>query len=207
MAYDAKLTVEAFLDATAARQPTPGGGSVAALVGALGAAIGEMVLNYSVGKKDLESHQDALMQALSDLHGSRQVILELLTEDQRAFEALTDAKKAHKSNSSISFQPALSTAINAPAAIAATGLTILEISRKITPIVNRYLLSDLAVCAELAMATVRCGIYNVQVNLPETTELAYRQSVQATIIQIYGRAIALIQEIIPAISSRSEHGA
>jgi formiminotetrahydrofolate cyclodeaminase len=206
MAYDANLTVEAFLDATAARQPTPGGGSVAALVGALAAAIGEMVLNYSVGKKDLEAHQDALKQALAELHGSRAVILELLTEDQRAFEALTEAKKLHKSTPFPSFQPALSTAINAPAAIATTGLTILEICRKITPIVNKYLLSDLAVCGELAMATVRCGIYNVQVNLPETTETAYRQSVETAIVRIYDRASTLIQEIIPAIARRIQSG-
>ena len=206
MAYDEKLTVEAFLDATAARQPTPGGGSVAALAGALGAAIGEMVLNYSVGKKDLEAHQDALKQAVAELNGSRQVILELLVEDQRAFEALTEAKKQHKTNPSVSFQPALSTAINAPAAIAATGLTILELCKRVTPMVNRFLLSDLAVCAELAMATVRCGIYNVQINLPETTELAYRQSVEGAIIRIYDRALTLIQEIIPAISDRTQHG-
>jgi formiminotetrahydrofolate cyclodeaminase len=67
-------------------------------------------------------------------------------------------------------------------------------------------LSDLAVCAELAMATVRCGIYNVQVNLPETTEAAYRQSVEATIATIYDRASSLIQEIIPAISRRMQSG-
>ena len=206
MVYDATLTVEAFLDATAARQPTPGGGSVAALVGALAAAIGEMVLNYSVGKKDLEAHQDALKQALGELQGSRQVILELLTEDQRAYEALTESKKVAKSSLGHSIQPALSAAINAPAAIAATGLAILETCRKVTPIANKYLLSDLAVCAELAMATVRCGIYNVQINLPETTEIAYRQSVEAAIIRIYGRALTLIQEIVPAISLRTQEG-
>jgi len=206
MAYDAKLTVESFLDATAARQPTPGGGSVAALVGALAAAIGEMVLNYSVGKKDLEAHQEALKQALADLHGSRQIILELLVEDQRAYEAMTESKRVAKSSLGHSIQPALSAAINAPAAIAATGLTILEICKRIAPIVNKFLLSDLAVCAELAMATVRCGIYNVQVNLPEVTDLAYRQSVEGAIVRIYGRAVTLIQEVIPAISTRSESG-
>ena len=56
------------------------------------------------------------------------------------------------------------------------------------------------------MATVRCGIYNVQINLPEVTDIAYRQSVEAAIIRIYGRALTLIQEIIPAISDRTQHG-
>jgi len=206
MSFDAKLTIESFLDATAAKQPTPGGGSVAALVGALSAAIGEMVLNYSVGKKDLEAHQDALKQALGELHGSRQVILDLLVEDQRAYEALTESKKVAKASLGHSIQPALSAAINAPAAIAATGLAILETCKRAAPIANKYLLSDLAVCAELAMATVRCGIYNVQINLPEVTDIGYRQSVEAAIIRIYGRALTLIQEVIPAVSHRIAAG-
>ena len=46
--YDASHTVAEFVAAAAAKQPVPGGGSVAALVGALGAAMGEMVVNYSV---------------------------------------------------------------------------------------------------------------------------------------------------------------
>ena len=52
--HDATHTIEAFLAATAARHPTPGGGSVSALTGALAAAMGEMVLNYSVNKKGLD---------------------------------------------------------------------------------------------------------------------------------------------------------
>ena len=57
MHYDAKTSLSDFLDATAAKQPAPGGGSVTALCGALAAAIGEMVLNYSIGKKGLEAHR------------------------------------------------------------------------------------------------------------------------------------------------------
>jgi len=64
--YNHHNTIAEFLDGTAARQPAPGGGSVAALVGALSAAIGEMVLNYSIGKKGLEPHQDSL-----NLHKNR----------------------------------------------------------------------------------------------------------------------------------------
>ena len=51
--FDRTTSIDAFLSATAAKQPTPGGGSVAALAGALSSAIGEMVLSYSIGKKDL----------------------------------------------------------------------------------------------------------------------------------------------------------
>ena len=76
--YDHKTTIHDFLNATAAKQPTPGGGSVTALCGALAAAIGEMVLNYSVGKKDLAQHQDDLKTGLSELTRARALLLGLM---------------------------------------------------------------------------------------------------------------------------------
>jgi formiminotetrahydrofolate cyclodeaminase len=54
--HDQTTSIEKFLEAASAKQPTPGGGSISALAGALAAAMGEMVVNYSVGKKGLESH-------------------------------------------------------------------------------------------------------------------------------------------------------
>ncbi len=62
---DKTTTIEKFLEAAAAKQPTPGGGSVSALAGALAASMGEMVLNYSVGKKGLEAHDAVLKNALA----------------------------------------------------------------------------------------------------------------------------------------------
>src|SRR6478672_1141937 len=78
-----------FLNAAAARQPTPGGGSITALVGALAASMGEMTINYSVGKKDLEAYQAKLKPALAELTRARQLLIQLMGEDQAAFEAVT----------------------------------------------------------------------------------------------------------------------
>src|SRR5688500_729052 len=93
MTYDANTPIGTFLDAAAAKQPTPGGGSVTALVGALSAAMGEMTVNYSVGKKGLEQHQGELRAALAELHRARQLLTGLMLEDQTAYEALTAARK------------------------------------------------------------------------------------------------------------------
>src|SRR5262245_24770821 len=96
MPYDASTSIKDFLAATAAKQPAPGGGSVTALVGALSAAIGEMVVNYSIGKKDLAPHEGALRTAILELSRARAVMLELMIEDQAAFEALSAARKSAK---------------------------------------------------------------------------------------------------------------
>src|SRR2546421_1947763 len=91
--YDATHTIDSFLTAAAGRQPAPGGGSVTALVGALAASMGEMTLNYSVGKKGLEAHAGKLREALSEFHRARQLLIELMAEDQSAYESLTAARK------------------------------------------------------------------------------------------------------------------
>src|SRR5580704_10441437 len=90
---DKTTTIENFLEAAAAKQPTPGGGSVAALAGALAAAMGEMVLNYSVGKKGLEEHDAVLKSAVGEFHRAREMMLGLVAEDQTAYEALREARK------------------------------------------------------------------------------------------------------------------
>src|SRR5690348_14890196 len=165
--YDSGRTIAQFLDGTAAKQPAPGGGSVTALAGALAAAIGEMVLNYSVGKKGLEAHQEKLRSALAELHRARQLMLALMVDDQAAYQALSAARKLPKDSaeSRSQFPAALLASIRTPEAIAAAALAVLELCDRVADFVNPYLLSDLAVCAELAMCTLRCGIYNVRVNL------------------------------------------
>jgi len=91
--HDQTTSIEKFLEAAAAKQPTPGGGSVAALAGALAAAMGEMVVNYSVGKKGLEAHSVKLQSALAVFHRGREMMLGFMAEDQAAYEALTAARK------------------------------------------------------------------------------------------------------------------
>ena len=70
MMYDGKTTIGAFLDAAAAKQPTPGGGSVTALVGALAASMGEMVVNYTVDKKAYVAHREELTAAQEENRGN-----------------------------------------------------------------------------------------------------------------------------------------
>src|SRR4051794_28832791 len=176
MTYDKNQTIDSFLTATAAKQPAPGGGSVAALAGALASAIGEMVVNYSVGKKVLAPYQDELRHALIELQRARQVMLELMVEDQAAFETLSSVKKLGQSDK---FDAALLACIRIPQAIGTTAAAVLHLCDRLTDKVNKILLSDLAVCAEIAMATVRCAAYNVRVNLSDVADQTERTKFDA----------------------------
>ncbi|MGH7213952.1 MAG: cyclodeaminase/cyclohydrolase family protein [Tepidisphaeraceae bacterium] len=207
--YDSKTTIEGFLNAAAAKQPTPGGGSVTALVGALAASMGEMVLNYSVNKKDLEPFRDELAPALAELHKARGMLVQLMIEDQAAYEVMSALRKLPDDSRERKdkYPAALLACIRVPQAISATALATLELSDRMVNFVNYHLLSDLAVCADLSMATIRCGIYNVRVNLKDVTDPGDRRSIESTTTQILSHAAAIIQRVVPRIWERDSQGA
>jgi formiminotetrahydrofolate cyclodeaminase len=199
--FDKSGSIDGFLEAAGARQPTPGGGSVTALAGALAASMGEMVVNYSIGKKGTEAGGEDLKVALGEFARARALLLELMVEDQAAYEALT---AAHKLAADAPRRvEALLDCIRVPQSVAAAGVSILDLCDKLVEIVNPRLLSDLAVCAELAMATTRCGIYNVKVNLADLPETAGRGQIESTNGQLLSRGMMLIQRVCPRIWQRA----
>ena len=206
--YDQNATIKQFLDAAAARQPTPGGGSVTALAGALAATMGEMTVNYSIGKKDLAAFEGELKPALAEYHRARQVLVQLMAEDQAAYAALTAARKLPDGSAERAAQlpAALAASIRGPQAIAATAVAVLELCERVVNFVNPWLLSDLAVCADLSMATVRCAVYNVRVNLPDVTDAAERQRIEGATFELLSRAGLLIQQVSPRIWARHGQG-
>jgi methenyltetrahydrofolate cyclohydrolase len=203
--HDQTTSIEKFLEAAAAKQPTPGGGSISALAGALAAAMGEMVVNYSVGKKGLEAHTPKLQNALAVFHRGREMMMGFMVEDQAAYEALTTAKKlpAGSANRESSIVAASLLCIQVPESMAITAVEILGLADEIVEIVNPYLLSDLAVCAELAMATTRTAIYNVRVNFSGVADEQKRRKIEETCARLLSRATVLIQRVIPRIWERA----
>lgn len=201
---DHATTIGDFLNAAAARQPTPGGGSVAALVGALAASMGEMSLNYSVNKKGLEQYRDTLQTTLNEMTRARKVLLQLMVEDQLAFETISALRKlpADSPEARDKIPAALLTCIRIPETIAATCVALLDRCDQVVDKVNHYLLSDLAVCADLAMATARCAAYNVRVNLTDLEDPADRQSIETAVNSLLTRATILIQRVSKRIWER-----
>jgi formiminotetrahydrofolate cyclodeaminase len=200
---DKTATIEKFLDAAAAKQPTPGGGSVSALAGALAASMGEMVLNYSIGKKGLEAQQEKLKAALAEFTRARGMMLELMVEDQAAFDELSGARKSQDAKK---IAAAVTICVNVPLTMAATALAVIELAESLVGGVNKYLLSDLAVCAELAMATVRCALYNVRVNLPEISDSTQKKRIEQEEARLLNLGVEAMKRVIPAIWDRAKGG-
>jgi formiminotetrahydrofolate cyclodeaminase len=202
--HDASNTIAEFVKATAARTPTPGGGSVAALVGALAAALGEMVVQYSIGKKGLEAFEPELKPALAELQRAREMLMGLMVEDQLAYEALSAVRKLPPDSQERreKYAPALLACIRVPESVAATGVCVLELCDRLVGFANPHLLSDLAVCADLSMAAIRCAVYNVRTNLKDVQDPEDRRRIEQTVGSILERAVRLIQNVTPRIWER-----
>lgn len=161
--------LEEFLDQTASRSPTPGGGSVTAAAGALATALAQMVVAYSVSKKTQADVRAVLEQASTELGRVDQLLRALVTQDARVYSKMTAAAKEAKADSSKEpvYQQAVMEAVAVPMQIAALASQVLATLDDIKTKANKYLLSDLGIAAVLCEAAVRAARYTVHVNLPE----------------------------------------
>lgn len=157
-------SVASFVEATAARTTTPGGGSVAGVVGALAAALGEMALGFSREKKALAEHAGEYERLGDRLPRARRMLLELVAEDVNAFEMYSDAMKAEGPARDAAVQLALAACIDVPREMAKIALAILGDLETLTDRCTKWLLTDLAAGAVLAEAVVKLCDYNVRIN-------------------------------------------
>jgi formiminotetrahydrofolate cyclodeaminase len=162
------LTFDDLLDQTAAKSPTPGGGSVAAAVGALGAALAAMVVAYSRGRKDLADHEPLLARAEVALKEARRDMLDLAQRDVIAYAELNDATRKPKEDPDRAARvvAAARAATLVPTSLAASCEAMLDLMLQLAGRSNKYLRSDLAIAAVLAEATAASARWNVLVNLP-----------------------------------------
>ncbi len=158
------LSVRDFLAATASKTPIPGGGSVAGVVGAQAAALGEMVLAFTRGKKQFAEHaaeHDALAVRLSRDRG---MFLDLTADDAAAYTLYQEASRCQDQDKDAKMAVATAAAIDVPRQMTALALSLLSDLAALGQHCNRYLLTDLAAAAVLAEATVKLSDYNVRVN-------------------------------------------
>lgn len=190
-------TVSELLDAVAAKQPTPGGGAIAALTVAMAVSLGEMVLRYRIGRSDAAAHDALHRETLDALGELRSTALMLADTDARAFERLSALWKlpADDRRRQAGWADAVAGAIDAPQRIMATGLAVLELLARMSSTVGTNLRSDLAIAALLAGAGVEAAAWNVRVNLPQLADDAQATDLDQDTSRTVARALALSDAI------------
>jgi methenyltetrahydrofolate cyclohydrolase len=184
------LSVHDFLAATAAKTPTPGGGSVAALCGALAAALGAMSMEFTAGKKAHASHEPETQAALAAFKTAADMLRELVAEDIAAYEALAPLLKlpADQRPSNPDYLPAVVAAIRVPETILGFALAILERCTMMVEKTNQYLIGDLGVAAAYAHATVEAAELMVRTNLPLLPNPEEAAAVRRTMTELSTKA-------------------
>lgn len=199
-------TLDEFVERVAGSDATPGGGSVAALAGSLGAALGRMVCGLTMGKKkyaEVEPQVRSIAETLDDLKSQ---LYRLVSEDAKAYETVL-AAYAHPKGSETEakerkdkIEAALKHASEIPMQTARAGLESLRWLEQLRPICNTHALSDLGVGSLMALASVKGAAYNVHINLASIADPIFKSEYRATIIHAVEEAERMARNIERSLS-------
>lgn len=158
-------TIGDYLDRLGSSHPDPGGGSVAGLVGALGAALGQMVVS-------LTRDNDALEPLRNDLQAAIEAMLESSADDERAYGRYVTASKMpkispdEKSARRAAMQAALVSSAQVPLELATTAVHVLQLLEPVVEQGTSHALSDAEIAVSLAEAAAHAALANVRINVP-----------------------------------------
>jgi len=167
----ADLKVKQFLEETASNSPVPGGGSVAALSGALAAGLAEMVAGLTVGRKGFEAVEPKMKSIREKARAFRTKLVEDIQSDSDAYNQVMAAYKlpkqteAEKMERSKAIQAGLRQAAQVPLQVARHSLQILGLAETVITQGNPNAVTDGAVGAMLARTAGLAALYNVKINL------------------------------------------
>lgn len=186
------LSVRDFAAAAAAKTPTPGGGSVAGVVGCLGAALGEMALNFTRGKKKYAEHEEYYAHLGGRLERVRQMFADLVADDVAAYKLYQDTMRQEDSpEKQEAVQVATAAAINVPREMMKVALVMLKDLQEFEPRSNPWLITDLLAAAALGVAVVRLSDYNVRINIPQVADKTAAEEIRKSSAGDLARAIQL----------------
>lgn len=167
----AAMRLGEFADETASERPAPGGGSVSAYVGALGASLGGMVANLSSHKKGWEDRWSVFGEWAEQAQAYKKTLLALVDEDTRAFEAVMAAFALpqrtgdEKALRSLAIQRATKTAIEVPFRVMEVAFASMAVIRAMAEQGNPHSVSDAGVGALCARTAVLGAFLNVRINV------------------------------------------
>ena len=196
------LTVQDFVTAAASEAPTPGGGAVAAVTAATGAALVEMVANLTIGKKGYEDVKDVMVDLQQRAQVIRERSLELAQADADAFGlfmnalALPKEMDEEKAIRKEALQNAYKSAGSVPFEIGELANQIFDLADIAVQQGNTNLVTDGAIAAINARAAVRAAFLNVRINLMGIKDEAFnkemREKMEAIESQIDAREQAIV---------------
>jgi glutamate formiminotransferase/formiminotetrahydrofolate cyclodeaminase len=202
------MDLRAFADETASESPAPGGGSIAAYVGALGVSLGTMVANLSSHKRGWDARWEEFSDYAAEGQLLKKQLLQMVDEDTASFNGIMDAFRLPKSNEaekaarSQAIQEATKYAVEVPLSVMKTSLATLPLIKLMATIGNPNSVTDAGVGALCARTAVWGAYLNVKINVGSLKDKAYVEEVLAEGNRILTEAIALEKEILEIVEDK-----
>jgi glutamate formiminotransferase/formiminotetrahydrofolate cyclodeaminase len=193
-----QMTGTAFVDEVSRDTPAPGGGSIAALAGALGAALTSMVANLTQGKAKSADAETALAGAAEKAQRVKDALVLAVDDDTNAFTAYMEARRlpattpTEKAARDAAMQAGLKTAVDVPWSTAKLCFEAMEAAEVAMHHGNPASITDTMVGFTIAFAGVRGGIWNVLINLKDITDPAYVAKMKSDCAGLLARAKTLL---------------
>jgi len=194
-------SLDRFLDELASKAPVPGGGSVAALSGALAAGLVSMVCNLTVGKEKYADVEDDIKALLARSEELRERLIGLLEADAQVYTKVSAAYKMPRQNEeekrarAEAIQAALKDATEIPMKVAEACVEILDLCIPVAEKGNIRAVSDVGVAALMAEAGLRGAALNVLINLGAIEDEGFRRRERARLDALLEGKSGLKEEI------------
>jgi len=197
-----------FAEETAAPTPTPGGGSVAAVCGAVSAALARMVAGLAIGKDDYRDFQDELQRIQEEGRSLQDRLLALADEDSAAYDAVAAALKLPKATPeekkwrSEAIQLALKKAAEVPLLTMERCNDVIELSRRALEKGSKSAFTDAGAAALIARAALEVAGLNVKVNLLSIKDEAYCTKTRANMDSMLKAGSEIAYQVRHLVDSR-----
>jgi len=202
------LTTKGFVDEVSRPSPAPGGGSVAALSGALGAALASMVANLSSAKAETKSAFGRFVELAEKAQEIKEKLASAIDEDTRAFNEYLEAMRLpsgtdeEKRIRAEALQRELKNAISVPLETTKLSYQALKLASEIAQIGNKSSVSDAGVGAQSAFAGIVGGILNVLINLGDITDEDFRKEMKADSEKILKDTLDIVMQKIQELRQK-----
>lgn len=200
------LSIKDFLNKVAGNDPVPGGGSIAALNGAVASALAAMVANLTIGKKGYEAHEE-LMRHISEVAmDGKDALLEYVDRDSQAYDKvfacfkMPKATEEEKALRTAAIQEATKFAAEIPMAVARKAYGLMSIIEDVARIGNRNAVTDACVAMMSARAAVLGALMNVRINLGSLKDKEYVARLQAEADELERLACEKEKELLEEIN-------
>jgi len=197
---DERLPV--YLDDAASGKPAPGGGSVSACVGALGAALTSMVCNLTIGKEQFAAVEPRMKEVLAASEAARARLQQLLQDDTTAYSGVLVAYRLPKGTPEQqaarhqAIQEGLIVAADVPLEICRVALDVCRLAKVAAELGNANAVTDAGIGAVLGEAGAVGAALNVRINLGSIEDAGYVRRTAAEIDAILAEAAALRAEVL-----------